>query len=78
MTTNCLFRMFAYDYDGVNRLNAATYTGGKAGENYTTGNLSYDANGNATGGIVYDRNGNIKKMNQWGLQAPLPTARWMG
>jgi RHS repeat-associated protein len=41
-------RRYAYTYDAMNRLTAATYsaTGGLPGENYTTDNLQYDLNGN--------------------------------
>lgn len=38
-------RKFVYDYDKVNRITGATFTG-KGSENYSLSNLNYDANGN--------------------------------
>ena len=38
-------RSFTYRYDGSSRIKAGVYSG-KAGENYTLGNVSYDNNGN--------------------------------
>jgi RHS repeat-associated protein len=62
-------RKYNFSYDAVNRLAAANFTqyynssfNDSSGVNYTTNNLSYDANGN------------ILSMNQYGLKTPVATS----
>jgi len=56
-------RVYNYSYDAVNRLKAATYSGGKhSGENYSLSNMQYD------------KNGNILTLNRSGMRAGTPTA----
>jgi RHS repeat-associated protein len=52
-----LSRNFVYRYDGSSRIKAGVYGGGKAGENYTLSN------------VTYDNNGNIKNLIRSGLRA---------
>jgi RHS repeat-associated protein len=62
-------RKYNFSYDAVNRLTAANFTqyfnssfNDSSGVDYTTNNLSYDANGN------------ILSMNQYGLKTPVATS----
>jgi RHS repeat-associated protein len=54
-------RSYTYGYDGYDRLQSATFSG-QGSENYTLGNVSYDANGNISN---LQRNGSTAA-NSWG------------
>ena len=43
-----LTRKYIFDYDGASRILSGTYSSGKAGENYSLENMTYDYNGNIT------------------------------
>ena len=57
-----LTRSYLYSYDFSDRISGAVYGGGKAGENYSLENMSYD------------KNGNIKTLSRKGMTAGVPTA----
>ena len=56
-------RSFTYTYDGSSRIKSGIYESGKAGENYSLNNVTYDFNGNITN---LSRNG-WKSDNTFGL-----------
>ena len=57
-----LIRTYTFAYDGASRILSGAYSGGKAGENYSLENMTYDFNGNIK---TLNRKGKIG-VNNWG------------